>query len=261
MGLLKNTALPPKERLERSFTLGDVIVILFLVAFLYGGARLAFDAPAFIEGPQISLNPSTLPWYTLLSVGRMLAAYILSLLFTLTYGRTAAYNRRAEAILMPLLQSALQEVLKELRLIASSLGIPQLDELSFSDVVLRAVILHEQRSGTAVKLDMHALPDYVPLPVKIAVYRLIQEALSNSHRHGGGAGQEVNVAYERQQLDIEVTDQGSGFDVEAAAAQGESLGLAGIRERVESLGGLFLLQSQPGAGTRLFARFTLENRE
>ncbi|GAB4459325.1 MAG: ABC transporter permease subunit [Anaerolineales bacterium] len=103
MGLLKNTALPPKERLERSFTLGDVIVILFLVAFLYGGARLAFDAPALIEGPQISLNPSSLPWYTLLSMGRMLAAYLLSLLFTLTYGRAAAYNRRAESVLMPLL--------------------------------------------------------------------------------------------------------------------------------------------------------------
>lgn len=162
---------------------------------------------------------------------------------------------------LPLLQAALQEVLKELRLIASSLGIPQLDELSLSDVVLRAVILHEQRSGTAVKLNMPAFPEYAPLPVKIAVYRLIQEALSNSHRHGGGAGQEVNVSYDRQQLDIEVTDQGSGFDVEAVAAQGESLGLAGIRERVESLGGLFVLQSQPGAGTRLFARFTLENRE
>jgi NitT/TauT family transport system permease protein len=103
MGLLQNTAVPPRDRLERSFTAGDFIVILFIVALLYVGARLAFNAPAFIEGPQISLEPATLPWYTLLSVGRMLAAYFLSLLFTLTYGRMAAYNRRAEAILMPLL--------------------------------------------------------------------------------------------------------------------------------------------------------------
>lgn len=102
MGLLQNT-LPPRERLERSFTWGDAIVILFLAALVYGGARLAFNAPAVIEGPQISLEPSTLPWYTLLSVGRMLAAYLLSLVFTLIYGRMAAYNRRAESILMPLL--------------------------------------------------------------------------------------------------------------------------------------------------------------
>jgi NitT/TauT family transport system permease protein len=103
MGLLQNTAVPPKKRLERSFTWGDLLVLLLMAVLLYGGARLAFDSPAIIEGPQISLNPSSLPWYTLLSVGRMLAAYILSLLFTLTYGRTAAYNRRAESILMPLL--------------------------------------------------------------------------------------------------------------------------------------------------------------
>jgi NitT/TauT family transport system permease protein len=103
MGLLQNTAVPPKERLERSFTWGDAIVISLMAVLLYGGVRLAFDSPSIIEGPKISLDPSALPWYTLLSVGRMLAAYILSLLFTLIYGRAAAYNRRAESILMPLL--------------------------------------------------------------------------------------------------------------------------------------------------------------
>ncbi|HLO30792.1 MAG TPA: hypothetical protein VK249_16730 [Anaerolineales bacterium] len=102
MGLFQNI-LPPKERLVRPFTWGDVLVILLMAVLLYGGARLAFDSPPLIEGPKISLNPSALPWYTLLSVGRMLAAYILSLLFTLTYGRSAAYNRRAESILLPLL--------------------------------------------------------------------------------------------------------------------------------------------------------------
>lgn len=74
-----------------------------MTVLLYGGARLAFDSPPIIEDPQITLTPSALPWYTLLSVGRMLAAYILSLVFTLNYGRAAAYNRRAKSILMPLL--------------------------------------------------------------------------------------------------------------------------------------------------------------
>ncbi|HRQ32499.1 MAG TPA: hypothetical protein PLM89_05295, partial [Anaerolineales bacterium] len=102
MGLFQNT-LPPKKRLERSFTWGDALVVLLMAVVLYGGARLAFNSPPLIAGPKISLEPSALPWYTLLSVLRMLAAYILSLLFTLTYGRAAAYNRRAETILMPLL--------------------------------------------------------------------------------------------------------------------------------------------------------------
>lgn len=118
MGLFQNI-LPPKERLERSFTWGDVIVILLMAVLLYGGACLAFDSPTIIEGPQISLNPSALPWYMLLSVGRMLSAYILSLLFTLTYGRSAAYNRRAESILLPLL-----DVLQSVPILSFFAGCP-----------------------------------------------------------------------------------------------------------------------------------------
>lgn len=162
---------------------------------------------------------------------------------------------------LPVIQALLQDVLKELRFIASSLGVPQLEELTLSEVILRAVVLHEQRSGTEVVLNMNAPPQYAQLPIKIAVYRLIQEALSNSHRHGGGIGQEVRVSYDRQRLEIETIDQGPGFNVETVAVQDEYLGLAGIRERVESLGGSFLLQSQPGKGARIFARFVLESRE
>ncbi len=86
-----------------AFTLGDGVILLGIAAFLYVGARLALNAPVVIEGPNISLSFSALPWYALLSVGRMLAAYCLSLLFTLTYGYAAARNRAAEKVLMPLL--------------------------------------------------------------------------------------------------------------------------------------------------------------
>ena len=102
MGLLSNI-LPPNEHLERSFTWRNIIVLLLVAVVLYGGAWLAFDAPPSITGPQISLDPSALAWYTLLSVGRMLATYILSLVFTSIYGRLAAYHRQAKSIWMPLL--------------------------------------------------------------------------------------------------------------------------------------------------------------
>jgi NitT/TauT family transport system permease protein len=84
-------------------TLGDGLVILSLAALLYVGVRISLHAPAVISGPKISLSFSALPWYALLSTGRMLLAYLLSLLFTLTYGYMAARNRTAEKILMPLL--------------------------------------------------------------------------------------------------------------------------------------------------------------
>ncbi len=87
----------------KAFTWGDLVVLLAVVTLLYVGARLAFQAPPVITAKEISLSPSALPWYTALSVGRMTAAYALSMLFTLIYGRAAAYNRRAEQVLMPLL--------------------------------------------------------------------------------------------------------------------------------------------------------------
>jgi NitT/TauT family transport system permease protein len=86
-----------------AFTLGDGLIILGIAAALYLGARLAFHSPAVVHGPEISLSPLALPWYTLLSVGRMTAAYFLSLLFSLVYGYAAARNRDARMVLMPLL--------------------------------------------------------------------------------------------------------------------------------------------------------------
>ncbi len=81
----------------------DAFILLLLAALLYGGARMAFRAPAVVAGPDISLSPLALPWYAFLSVGRMAAAYVLSLLFSLGYAYLAARNRAARRILMPLL--------------------------------------------------------------------------------------------------------------------------------------------------------------
>jgi NitT/TauT family transport system permease protein len=85
------------------FTLGDGLILLGLASLLFAGARLALRAPAAVAGPNISLAFTALPWYALLSTGRMAAAYFLSLLFSLVYGYSAARNRTAERVLTPLL--------------------------------------------------------------------------------------------------------------------------------------------------------------
>lgn len=89
---------------QRRATVADGVILLSLAVLFYGGLTLATnfgrEQPA-VE--QISLVPGALPLYTLFSMARMLAAYILSILFTLIYGRMAAYNRRAERVMLPLL--------------------------------------------------------------------------------------------------------------------------------------------------------------
>lgn len=87
----------------RALAWGDAIVLLAVAALIYAGLRLAVAAPPVITGPVISLSPQALPWYALLSISRMAAAYVLSLLFSLTYGSLAARSRRAERWLLPLL--------------------------------------------------------------------------------------------------------------------------------------------------------------
>ena len=87
----------PALPLTAPFTIGDGLILLAITTLVYAGARLAFHTPAVIAGPDISLSPLALPWYALLSVGRMAAAYFLSLLFSLFYGYAAARNRTARA--------------------------------------------------------------------------------------------------------------------------------------------------------------------
>ena len=102
--MASNQALFRTNLPDHRATFADGIILLSLGVLFYGGLTLAKGItrqPAL--GEQISLTPQALPLYTLYSVARMLAAYILALLFTLLYGRMAAYNRRAEKILLPLL--------------------------------------------------------------------------------------------------------------------------------------------------------------
>ena len=89
---------------RRRTTIADGVILLSLAVLFYAGLTLADNfatQPATVE--QISLAPSALPVYTLYSLARMFAAYLLSTLFTLFYGRLAAYNRRAEKVMLPLL--------------------------------------------------------------------------------------------------------------------------------------------------------------
>lgn len=111
-------------------------------------------------------------------------------------------------------------------------------------------------------LSMNDLPQQTPLEIKITAYRVIQEALNNAHNHAGGKGQQVRARYLDNVITVEISDNGPGFDVEHPAVEDggrEHLGLAGMRERVESLGGSFTIESVKNQGTRLVVALTLQD--
>jgi signal transduction histidine kinase len=163
------------------------------------------------------------------------------------------------------IQQTVRRALQEVRSTSAGLLLPQLSGLSLADTVRHVVRSHERRTETTVSVGAHDLPDDVPLAAKIALYRVIQEALTNAARHAAGVGQRVVVSADtaEEMLTIEVSDEGPGFDAGESLASDEHLGLVGMRERVESLGGTLTIDSAPGAGTTVcvYLPLTLEPNE
>lgn len=160
------------------------------------------------------------------------------------------------------IEACLLRALRELRSIASGLRLPELESLSLTETVERVVQIHERRTGTSVAL---ATGDdvAVSLPTKITVFRVIQEALANAYNHADGRGQRVRVTTVPDAVTLEVSDAGPGLAGTVPHASGRRpdrahLGLAVMRERVESMGGRFSMTSRDGAGVTIRATLPLE---
>jgi signal transduction histidine kinase len=164
---------------------------------------------------------------------------------------------RRSAVDLEITQDALREALDEIRALSGGMSLPELDDLSLPETLARVARVHEQRTKTKVELGLDGVPPDAGLPVKITVYRVIQEALSNAYRHADGVGQQIRVACESDRLSVEVSDDGPGLDWPCQTACGEHFGLEGMRERVESMGGTFRIESEPNLGTRVHAELPL----
>jgi signal transduction histidine kinase len=100
----------------------------------------------------------------------------------------------------------------------------------------------------------------LPNHIELAAFRIVQEAVSNCARHARPSRVDVRVKVVDGVLHLEVNDDGVGFDaleVSARARTGEAVGLEGMRERAEIVGGTFRVDSVPGRGTRVAAELPL----
>ena len=161
------------------------------------------------------------------------------------------------------LRDVLDDALQEIRNLSAGLAVPELTELSLSQSLQRLRRTHRLRTGTEVALSIDEIPEQVCLPLKIGIYRFVQEALTNAYRHGDGKDQRVRIGLKDNELRVEVSDSGPGFAPDQVLATvhntNNQLGLLGMRERIESLGGHFYLESAPGQGTHVSAYLPLHN--
>lgn len=148
------------------------------------------------------------------------------------------------------IKSAIASALADLRVICTGLQLPEIDQLSLGEVAARAIRDYEGKTGATVAVQAGELGQVASLPVKIALYRLLQESLANGFHHAAAAGQRVELKLENSRLQVIVSDNGPGFDSQTVVRE-DHLGLLGMRERAEVLGGSFEVHSRPGQGTVL----------
>jgi PAS domain S-box-containing protein len=148
------------------------------------------------------------------------------------------------------IQAELREETENLRRLMSDMRPPLLDERGLIPAVRDLCVKFEESTG--IRGEVRATSDaLVPNDVETIAYRVVQEALSNVKKHAKARNVTVRIASGKGSLEVEVQDDGVGFEASATREflRSGKVGLASMRERTELGSGTFTLRSRPGAGT------------
>ncbi len=146
----------------------------------------------------------------------------------------------------------LDRSLREIRTLSHLLHPSGLEEAGFPVAARWYAEGFSNRSGIALNLDIEDLSERLPQEVEIALFRILQEALTNIHRHSGSRSAEITFKGENGSIVLAVRDYGSGMATQTLeqfrASGGVGVGLAGMRERIHEVGGTLEFESN-GQGT------------
>jgi PAS domain S-box-containing protein len=155
-----------------------------------------------------------------------------------------------DAVLSGVQKSALTEAItllersmREIRVISHLLHPPLLDEIGLQAVVPWYLNSFSERSGIQIDLDMPSDIAKLPDQVELAVFRVLQECLTNVHRHSGSKVAKVKIHPEETSVTLEVFDRGRGMSSQNGSEPVMGVGITGMRERVRELGGQFEINS------------------
>lgn len=146
----------------------------------------------------------------------------------------------------------LNDAVVEMRRVIFNLRPPVLDDIGLVAALRRDTHALEETTGLPCHFQVEGQPIRLPQPAEIALYRVVQEALSNIRRHAQASHVELTVTWQPQLVRIVVADDGQGFELSQETADASAnLGLISMRERARSIGGQLALESGPGQGTRV----------
>ena len=190
------------------------------------------------------------------SAGQMLASLGMNLATIIQHGKQSSPQLRGAAEEG---QRTVRQLTQEIRTVSYLLHPPLLDETGLPEALRLYIKGLGDRSGLDVSLTIP--PDFGRLPgeIELIIFRLVQECLTNVHRHSGSKVAVVRLSREADGVSLEIQDQGAGISAEKLSEirdQGSGVGIMGMRERVRQVGGQFSIESK-GLGTTVLFRFPL----
>ncbi len=132
---------------------------------------------------------------------------------------------------------------------ARGLRPPEIEELGLSLAVQAHARTLEEAGDFSVDVDLGVVDPYLDMNAKLALYRIVQEAISNARRHSGAETATVRLAHEDGAVVAEIRDRGSGFHSGTIMEGSRGLGLIGMSERANMIGGRLTIEAVPGEGT------------
>jgi len=156
-----------------------------------------------------------------------------------------------------------EKTAQEIRALSHLLHPPVLDMMGLPGALKDFINGFTQRTGIQIEIDLPPAFGRLPSDIETALYRIVQESLSNIHRHSGSPTARVTLARDHATVTLTVADAGKGIPdaiLKSAETGATSLGLgiAGMRERLRQLGGELQILSGPD-GTRIQANLTVPN--
>lgn len=158
----------------------------------------------------------------------------------------------------------IDQCLSEIRTISHLLHPPLLDEIGLISALKEYVNGFGERSGIRVSLDLPSDLERLPREVELSIFRIVQECLTNVHRHSGSGTAMVHLSHNPGEIHVEVSDQGRGINPEIQAkflaGKSSGVGLRGMRERLRQLGGGMEIQSS-GRGASVIVVLPLDKKD
>jgi signal transduction histidine kinase len=158
-------------------------------------------------------------------------------------------GRQATAEEVGAMRQLLDTAIASVRRIATELRPLILDDLGFGEAVAWQTAEFAKRSGLKVDLDLQAQALVKDDVVATALFRIVQESLTNVVRHAGASSVQVRLTSDEDHLVLTVCDNGGG--IVAGGRSGTGIGLVSMRERATALGGQLKIAGEPGAGTTI----------